>query len=75
LTTGLVIKVKKARSKRLRELVRFRSTMAVRIQALWRRAVVRQCYKYYARDYWIQCQDEEQEDGEVYYFNTWTQVL
>ena len=39
LTTGLVVATKRARSKRLRELVRAKKSSAIKIQALWRRAV------------------------------------
>ena len=63
LTTGMVVHVKKARSKRLRDMVRKKRKMATRLQALWRGAITRVAFKDPVRDYWIECFDEEQ--GEV----------
>jgi hypothetical protein len=71
LTTGLIMKTKNERYQRLRNHVRLVRKSATKIQALWRRAIVRQVYTDPHRDYWIQCYDEEQ-GPEPYYYNTWT---
>jgi hypothetical protein len=71
LTTGLIVKTKNERFQRLRNHVRLVRKSATKIQALWRRAIVRQVYRDPHRDYWIQCFDEEQ-GPEPYYYNTWT---
>ena len=72
LTTGLVVRVKKERAAMLRERVRKRRRATIRIQALWRRAIVRTAHADPYRDYWIECYDEEQGEGNFYY-NTWSQ--
>jgi hypothetical protein len=71
LTTGLIVKTKNERFQRLRNHVRLVRKSATKIQALWRRAIVRTVYTDPHRDYWIQCYDEEQ-GPEPYYYNTWT---
>jgi hypothetical protein len=71
LTAGVVIDVKRARVARLRKMVRAKKTAATKMQALWRRALVKVAYKDSSRDYWIECMDEAQSD-KPYYFNTWT---
>lgn len=71
LTTGVVIHVKKARAEALRSRVRARKAKAIKIQALWRRAIVRVAYSDSVRDYWIQCYDLDQSD-KPYYYNTWS---
>eukprot|EP00606_Chrysophyceae_sp_TOSAG23-5_P001109 GSChrysophyteH2.ASY1.ANO1.526.1 assembled CDS len=73
LTTGVAIHVKKERTKVLRARVRGRKMSAMKIQALWRRAVVRVCFTDPHRDYWVECTDIEQSD-KPYYYNTWTEV-
>lgn len=73
LTTGLIVTVKKDRSKRLRDLVRKRAALATKIQALWRRAITRVAYTDPIRSYWIECFDEEQGE-KPYYYNTMSQV-
>lgn len=73
LTTGLVIFIKKDRGRRLRALVRLRKSSAIKIQSLWRRAIIRSLYVQPERDYWIECFDIEQ-GPDAYYFNTYTQV-
>lgn len=72
LTTGLVVRSKKERSARLRSRVRLIRRSVVAIQSLWRRALVRTGLRDEAREYWIECVDEEQGDA-PYYYNTWTQ--
>eukprot|EP01041_Mallomonas_annulata_P002654 gene2654-5210_t len=72
LTTGLVVKVRTERSKRLRLKVRTEKRAAVMIQAKWRGALTRLAYHDPARDCWIQCVDEDQGNSK-YYYNTWTQ--
>lgn len=71
MTTGLIVKTKNERFQRLRNHVRLVRKSATKIQALWRRAIVRTVYTDPYRDYWIQCYDEEQ-GPEPYYYNTWT---
>merc|ERR1712100_50061 len=73
LTTGLVMSIKKDRCHRLRAYVRQRDTSCIKIQALWRRAIVRTYYMDPYRDYWIECFDEEQ-GPDIYYYNTWSQI-
>jgi F-box/leucine-rich repeat protein 2/20 len=68
LTTGLVRKLKKERSHRLRSQVRSRERQAARIQALWRGAIVRVQWLVPDRFAWIECYDEEQGE-DPYYFN------
>jgi hypothetical protein len=72
LTTGVAIHVKKERTRILRQRVRGRQMSATKIQALWRRAVVRVHYQNPHRDYWVECVDLEQSD-KPYYYNTWTE--
>lgn len=72
LTTGVVIQVKKERTKKLRQRVRGRNGSACKIQALWRRAIVRVAYNDEMRDYWIECYDLEQSD-KPYYYNTYSE--
>ena len=72
LTTGVVIHVKKERTKKLRQRVRGRNASASKIQALWRRAIVRVAYTDPMRDYWIECHDLEQSD-KPYYYNTYSE--
>mmetsp|Transcript_15428 Transcript_15428/g.23272 ORF Transcript_15428/g.23272 Transcript_15428/m.23272 type:complete len:1050 (+) Transcript_15428:143-3292(+) len=71
LTTGLIVKTKKDRFNRLRSHVRKLRAAATKIQALWRRAIVRTVYTDPNRDYWVECYDEEQ-GPDPYYYNTWT---
>ena len=72
LTTGVVIQVKNERTKLLRKRVRGRNASAVKLQALWRRAIVRVAYSDPQRDYWIECYDLEQSD-KPYYYNTYSE--
>ena len=72
LTTGVVIHVKNERTKMLRKRVRGRNASAVKLQALWRRAIVRTAYSDPMRDYWIECYDLEQSD-KPYYYNTYSE--
>jgi hypothetical protein len=72
LTTGLVIELKATRVARLRALVRKRAESCIKIQALWRRALVRVEYTNPVRDFWIECIDPDQ-GTEPYYYNTSTQ--
>ena len=71
LTTGKITQIKRDRAVRLRDKVRHRKRCAIKIQALWRRACVRLSLRDPARDYWIECFDEEQGEKKFYY-NTWT---
>ena len=71
LTTGLVVNAKKERTARLRARVRLLHKSVCAIQSLWRQALVRVGYIDPARDYWIECFDEEQGE-DPYYYNTWT---
>lgn len=71
LTTGVVIGVKKRRAEELRARVRRRNAGSTKIQALWRRAIVRVAYADPVRDHWIKCYDLDQSD-KPYYFNTWS---
>ena len=73
MTTGLIKKVKENRSSRLRKLVRDQRAASTRIQALWRRALVRITYLEVDRDYWIECYDEKQGE-KPYYYNTSSEV-
>jgi hypothetical protein len=73
LTTGLIMRTKKDRVKRLRDHVRLVRKSAIRIQGLWRGSLVRWAKRDPARDYWIACEDDDQGD-EPYYFNTWTKT-
>jgi hypothetical protein len=73
LTTGLVSRVKKNRSARLRKLVRDKYKAATMMNSLARRALVRITYNEPDRDYWIECMDEQQGE-EPYYYNTLTEV-
>jgi hypothetical protein len=69
LTTGLIADVKRKRAKRLRELVWRRRDSAKRIQAVWRRALVRfSLYDPY-KESWVAKIDRERSD-EPYYLNT-----
>jgi hypothetical protein len=72
LTTGVVIHVKKERSRLLRQRVRGRNGSATKIQALARGMLVRMAYSDPYRAYWIECYDMEQSD-KPYYFNTYSQ--
>jgi hypothetical protein len=72
LTAGLVKEIKQNRGKRLREKVRLQRRACIKIQALWRRALVRVAYRDPLRDYWIECFDAEQ-GPDAYYYNTWSQ--
>jgi hypothetical protein len=72
LTTGVVVMVKRERTRKLRQRVRGRNTSALKIQALWRRAIVRVAYNDPMRDYWIECYDLEQSD-KPYYYNTYSE--
>jgi hypothetical protein len=56
----------------LRTKVRLLANSATKIQQLWRKTIARSAFLDPARDYWIECYDEEQSD-QVFYFNTWTQ--
>ena len=71
LTTGVVIMVKRRRAEALRLRVRKRQASAVKIQALWKRAIVRVAWADPVRDYWIKCEDLEQSE-KPYYYNTWS---
>jgi hypothetical protein len=73
LTTGLIVKTKNDRFHRLRSLVRKIRKSATTIQSLWRRAIIRTVYMDDARDYWVECYDDDQ-GPEPYYYNTWTLV-
>ncbi len=73
LTTGLIVKTKNDRFHRLRSYVRKVRASATKIQSLWRRAIVRTVYTDDARDYWVECYDDEQ-GPDPYYYNTWTLV-
>ena len=73
LTTGLIVKTKNDRFHRLRAYVRKVRKSATLIQALWRRAIIRTVYVDPARDYWVECYDEDQ-GPDPYYYNTWTLV-
>lgn len=73
LTTGLVVRTKKDRSKRLRDRVRLVRKSVTVIQRLWRKGLVLWAFYDPVRDYWIECVDEEQGDV-PYYYNTWNQV-
>ena len=69
LTTGLIGDVKRMRTKRLREMVWKRRDPATKIQALWRRALVRfSLYDPY-KEGWIQRVNKDRSD-QPYYFNT-----
>ena len=70
-TTGLIVKTKNDRFQRLRNYVRKVRRCATKIQALWRRAIIRVVYTDEARDYWVECYDEDQ-GPDPYYYNTWT---
>ena len=72
LTAGAVREIKENRAKRLRALVRAQRAACIKMQALWRRALVRVAYKDPLRDYWIECLDVEQ-GPDPYYYNTWSQ--
>lgn len=72
LTTGLIFDVKARRVVRLRNKVRNERKYSIKIQSLWRRAIVRIAFKHEMRDQWIECYDEDQGE-KVYYFNNWTQ--
>lgn len=74
LTTGLVSGTRMKRGTRLRNRVRLERRSSTKIQALWRRAIVRKAYEDPYRDYWIQCVDEEQGTAEPYYYNTYSGV-
>lgn len=71
LTTGLIVRTKKERSKRLRDRVRLVRRSVTAIQRLWRKALVLWAFYDPVRDYWIECVDEEQGDV-PYYYNTWS---
>ena len=73
LTTGLIERTKKERSKRLRDRVRLVRKSVTFMQAIMRRALVLWANSDSYRDYWIECVDEEQGDL-PYYYNTWSQV-
>jgi len=73
LTTGVVIHVKKERTKILRGRVRGRQKSATKIQALWRGAYTRVHFKDPMRDYWVECHDLEQSE-KPYYYNTWSEA-
>lgn len=68
LTTGLIVETKKNRSQRLREVIWRRRRAAVRIQALWRTALVRKTLYDENKSYWVMRYDQEESD-EPYYYN------
>ena len=69
LTTGLVSDVKRKRAKRLREKVWKRRDAAKKIQALWRRALVRKSLYDPYKESWVAKIDRERSDA-PYFFNT-----
>lgn len=68
LTTGLIADVKRVRSNRLRQKIWARRDSAVKIQALWRRALVRCALYDPHKEYWIMKIDQELLD-KPFYFN------
>jgi hypothetical protein len=71
LTTGVVIQVKKRRAEALRARVRMRKAAAIKMQALWRGAIVRVAWADSVKMYWVKCTDLEQSE-KPYYYNTWS---
>lgn len=69
LTTGLIADVKRQRTQRLRNMIITRRQAAVKIQALWRRALVRYALYDPYRDYWEARINRDQSDH-PYYLNT-----
>jgi hypothetical protein len=74
LTTGLIADVKRRRAQFLRQLVWTRRDAAKKVQALWRRALVRTALYDPVKDYWVARIDRERSD-EPYYFNTWSKEI
>jgi hypothetical protein len=72
LTTGAVVEIKRKRSAALRSKIRDRDKHIARIQALFRRSLVRWAFSDPCRDYWIECFDPEQSESK-YFYNTWSQ--
>lgn len=69
MTTGLIAKVKRERTARLRETIWRRRNGATVIQAIWRRALVRSALYDEFFDGWVARIDKEQSD-KPYYLNT-----
>lgn len=73
LEAGKLIALRNQRGAILRENIRNRFAAATKIQKFWRGALVRIAYKDPARDYWVECYDEDQSE-DPFYFNTWNQL-
>jgi hypothetical protein len=69
MTTGLIARVKKERSERLRLIVITRRKAAIKIQSIWRRALVRTALYDPYKEGWVKRFDKNQSD-QPYYFNT-----
>ena len=71
LTTGLISDVKRNRTARLRAVVFQRRDSGIKIQALWRRALV--CWALHDRykEYWVSKLDRDVSD-ELFYYNLQT---
>ena len=69
LTLGLISEVKRTRSIKLRARVRLEKEASTKIQALWRRALVRTAQRDPYMVSWIQSYDEFQGE-KPYYYNT-----
>lgn len=74
LTTGLIADVKRRRGKALRQRIHDRKNGAIKIQSLWRRALVRSALYDEYKQYWELRIDREQSDR-PYYINTWTKEV
>lgn len=74
LTTGLIYDVKRKRAKVLRDKMNLKKTSSLKIQKLWRRALVLSAL--YDDDYstWVRRWDKEQSD-KPYYLNTLTKEI
>lgn len=70
LTTGLIGEVKRDRTKRLRAEIHRRRMAAAKVQALWRRALVRTSLYDPFKEGWIQRFNREKNGDKPYYFNT-----
>lgn len=74
LTTGLIADVKRRRGKALRQRIADRKNGAIKIQALWRRALVRSALYDEYKLYWEVRVDRDKSDR-PYYLNTWTKEV
>ena len=67
LTTGLVADVKRKRMLELRRRIHLRKNSCIKIQALWRRGLVRLSLYDPYRPYWVKRFDPELSDKPYYY--------